>query len=45
MTYQTPENLAAQCIEMDFGNEVPYAFDYLPENNRLNREMFARAIE
>lgn len=39
------QNLAAQAIELDFGGEVPYAFDYLPENNRLNREMFARAAE
>lgn len=38
-------NYAAQTIKADFGDEVPYAFDYLPINKRLNDEMFARAVE
>lgn len=30
---------------MDFGEEAPYAFGYLPINAELNKEIFARAIE
>ena len=38
------ENLHNQA-PMDFGNEVPYVFGYLPINAELNREIFVRAVE
>lgn len=39
------DQLANQVVKMDFGNEVPYAFGYLPENAKLNAEIFKRAID
>jgi hypothetical protein len=32
-------------LPSDFGGEVLYAFDFLPENKRLNNEIYARAME
>lgn len=39
-------NLASQVQPpLDFGGEVYYAFDYLPENKRRNEEIYKRAVE
>lgn len=45
MTLGYEQQLAAQAVELDYGDEVPYAFGYLPENARLNEEMYRRAVE
>lgn len=39
------DNLAAQTVKLDFGDEVLYAFDYLPINHQLNAEITQRAVE
>jgi len=39
------QQLANQNIPLDFGDEVPHAFTYLPINAKLNKEMFERAAE
>lgn len=36
---------AAQVIDLDFGDEVLCAFDYIPENHRLNQVIMKRALE
>lgn len=35
--------IANQAIPLDYGDEVPLAFGYLPINAKLNQEMFERA--
>ncbi len=30
---------------VDFGDEAPYAFGYLPINAKLNAEIYARAVQ
>lgn len=37
--------LSQQLVPMDFGDEVLYGFGYLPENKKLNDEIYKRAIE